>query len=386
MTLAKGSMITLIAAILAVGLTAGMAAAADLPTTITVKVNDQQIALDVAPVIDQGRTMVPLRGIVEKMGAVVQWDPGAQKVVVTGNGHTVTIQPGSYTAIVDGQEVAQEAAAKVIDGRILVPLRFLSENMDAKVIWVPSTSTVEILSGLTPVQERLYEAFVKSEASSGGHVAMHESIKGSGDPIEIVSDLEADVATNGHDLHVKMGITRQENDAEGLLDEQLAVEIIKKNDQVYERVENSPWEVVGQDALDLPFLSDTSPEEAYLIYYKLPIKMEEQVILNNERTTKFSFSLDKQTDKDLFRSLMQSNPGGKDQTQPRALDDTTTGNVSEEIYTNALNYIIQDNLSTTQTLHAPDGKTLTITTTGTDTYHYGTPESIQTPPGMFTGA
>lgn len=386
MTLAKGIMITLIAAILAVGLTAGMAAAADLPTTITVKVNDQQIALDVAPVIDQGRTMVPLRGILEKMGATVQWDPGAKKVVVAGSGHTVTIQPGSYTAIIDGQAVAQEVAAKVIQGRILVPLRFISESMNAKVIWVSSTRTVEILSGLTPLQERLFEAFVKSEASSEGHVVMHENIKGSGDPIDISSDMEATVAANGNDLHIKMGITRQVNGADGLLDEQLAVEIIKKNDQIYEKAGDGTWKVVGKDALDLPFLSDTSPEEAYLIYYKLPIKMEEKVILNNERTTKFSFSLDKQTDKDLFRSLMQSNPDGKDQTQPQALEDTKTGNASEEIYTNALNYIIQDNLSTTQTLHAPDGKTLTITTTGTDTYKYGTPESIQTPPGMFTRA
>ncbi|MGD0153889.1 MAG: copper amine oxidase N-terminal domain-containing protein [Thermacetogeniaceae bacterium] len=373
---------------LAIGLLPAAAAATGQPTAITVKVNDEQVALDTSPAIDRGRIMVPLHGVLEKLGAEVQWDPEAMKAVVTGGGHTMILQPGSSSATVDGQKVALDEAAKVSEGHLLVPLRFLAESMDAKVIWIADTHTVVILHNLTPVQARLFEAFTKLNQSNSGKVVIHQEIKEDGSPLDVNLDLRAKVASNGDDLHIQMEISKTTDDADGELEDQLSVEIIKKGDQVYEKFDDDPWEIAGQDALDLPFLSDTSPEESYLNYYMLPYKVDEKFIWNGELTTRYSVNLDKRTDSNLIDKLLGANPDSKDRAPSPSMDDSAaTGTVREELYTNAINNIIQDKLTTTLTL-APDAqnqqdKSTTIDSTAQETYEYSPPEAIQLPKGLF---
>ncbi len=379
---------------LAMGFLPAAAAATGQPDVITVKVNDEQVDLDTSPVIDQGRIMIPLRGVLKKLGADVQWNPEGMKAVVTGSGHTMILQPGSRTATVDGQNVALETAAKVSEGHLLVPLRFLAESMDAKVIWIADTHTVVILNNLTPLQLRLFEAFTKLSQSNSGNVIIHQEIKEDDSPLDINMDLKAKVASNKDDLHIQMAISKTVDDADGKWGDQVSVEIIKKGDQVYEKIDDNPWEIAGPDALDLPFLSDTSPEESYLNYYMLPYKADEKFIWNGELTTRYSVKLDKGADSDLIDKLTGANPDSKGpapslEDNP-AEDSAATGTVSEELYTNTINNIIQDTLTTTLTL-APDAqnhrnKTTTIDSTAQETYEYNPPQEIQLPAGLFPAA
>lgn len=95
--------------------------------------------LEAAPFIKDGRTMVPLRFIAEAFGAQVEWIPETKGINITLNlksaVHTIGLQVGNPTAIVDGQVVTLDVAPVIVNGRTFVPLRFVAEAFGAKVDW-----------------------------------------------------------------------------------------------------------------------------------------------------------------------------------------------------------------------------------------------------------
>lgn len=103
-----------------------------------VKVNDEQLNFDVPPVIQNGRTMVPLRLIFEKLGAEVKWDGATKTIAATRAGTTLKMRVGDKYAEVNGRWLEMEVPAGVVNGRTLVPLRFVSEAMGADVQWNPN--------------------------------------------------------------------------------------------------------------------------------------------------------------------------------------------------------------------------------------------------------
>ncbi|NLY17958.1 MAG: DUF5050 domain-containing protein [Clostridiaceae bacterium] len=112
---------------------------------VNVYVNDSKIIFDTQPVYINNRTMVPIRGVFEAMGATVEWDNN-RKIVTIEKDIKIQVQLDNPKALVDGETVIMDVPPAGIDGRILVPVRFISEALDAEVEWVNSTKTVFIKS------------------------------------------------------------------------------------------------------------------------------------------------------------------------------------------------------------------------------------------------
>lgn len=114
------------------------------PATISVKINGKAQAYDQPPMIVKGRTLVPLRGIFESLGATVKWDGNTQTITATKGSTSVTIKVGAAKATINGKSVALEAPATIVKGRTLVPARFVSEALGANVEWDAKSRTVLI--------------------------------------------------------------------------------------------------------------------------------------------------------------------------------------------------------------------------------------------------
>ena len=110
---------------------------------VNVYVNDTKIVFDTQPVFIKNRTMVPIRGVFEAMGATVDWDNN-EKIVTIEKGIKIQVQLDNPKALVDGKTILMDVPAAGINGRILVPIRFISEALKANVDWVNSTKTVFI--------------------------------------------------------------------------------------------------------------------------------------------------------------------------------------------------------------------------------------------------
>lgn len=103
----------------------------------------------VGPQEVNGRVLVPLRGVLEQMGAYVDWQPAGQLVTATKGDTDIQLRIGDRVARVDNRPVTLDVPAMIVRGNTMVPLRFMSEALGAEVRWEPQQYAVLINSGVT---------------------------------------------------------------------------------------------------------------------------------------------------------------------------------------------------------------------------------------------
>ena len=111
---------------------------------IGIVINQEVQKYDAAPVLINGRTMVPLRGIFEKLGATVEWCADTRTITGTREQSKIILGVGQSRATVDGQEILLDAPPVIIKDRTMVPVRFIAESLGAQVEWNPVKRSVEI--------------------------------------------------------------------------------------------------------------------------------------------------------------------------------------------------------------------------------------------------
>src|SRR5664280_326055 len=112
-------------------------------------VNGASTTLDSPPVIKNGRTLVPIRAIIEALGGTVGWDATTKKVTVTLGKKTIDLWIGKSAATVNGVSTPIDSTdvkvvPEIINGRTMLPLRFVTESLGATVAWEQSTQTITI--------------------------------------------------------------------------------------------------------------------------------------------------------------------------------------------------------------------------------------------------
>lgn len=117
---------------------------------IKITINDEAKSFDVMPVIVEGRTLVPMRGIFEALGAEVGWDDATKTVTGKTSKVTVKLQIGSKLAVVGTDAKALDVPAQIVEGRTMVPVRFIAESLGCKVDWDGNTKTVIIVDENAP--------------------------------------------------------------------------------------------------------------------------------------------------------------------------------------------------------------------------------------------
>ena len=89
-----------------------------------------------APIIINGKTMVPVRFISESMGFPVKWNESAKSVTITGNSNRIKLTLGSDIMNIERKEVKIQSPAIEIESRIYVPLRDIVEAFGMKCTWI----------------------------------------------------------------------------------------------------------------------------------------------------------------------------------------------------------------------------------------------------------
>lgn len=108
-------------------------------------VNGKHPVFDVPPVIKSGRTLVPIRAISQSLGATVTWNQEDQTAIIVKDGVEIKLVLNEVKAYIDGKEIPLDVPSSSINGRIVVPLRFISEAFDSVVKWEDETDSVIIV-------------------------------------------------------------------------------------------------------------------------------------------------------------------------------------------------------------------------------------------------
>lgn len=121
------------------------AAAVCTAQQISVDVDGRMVSFpDTNPRMVNGRVMVPLRGVFEEMGAYVNWNPSTRTVTATRGAQDVQLRIGDRTAMLNGSTLNLDVPAMIIGNSTMVPIRFVSEALGAQVGWMASMNRVSI--------------------------------------------------------------------------------------------------------------------------------------------------------------------------------------------------------------------------------------------------
>lgn len=106
----------------------------------------QPLASDVPPTIANNRTLVPLRVIMESLGANVVWKSNSEPILIRRSNVEIEVQVGKAQALIDGQLTSLDVAPQIIQNRVMVPIRFIGESLGAGIWWDPTSRSVHITS------------------------------------------------------------------------------------------------------------------------------------------------------------------------------------------------------------------------------------------------
>ena len=113
------------------------------------KIDSKFITLEAGyiPVIKQGRTCIGLRFLTEylfRTHATIEYDNKIQGITVKLKNHFIYMIINKSEAIVDGKSVTLEVPPFIQQGRTMIPLRFVSESLEAEVSWDGKLQKVQI--------------------------------------------------------------------------------------------------------------------------------------------------------------------------------------------------------------------------------------------------
>ncbi len=114
------------------------------PKEISVYIDGKAVKFDVAPVIIDGRTLVPMRAIFENLGAYVWWEDEIKTAIGVKDSIMVAIAIDKPTMRKNDKEITLDVPASLIDSRTMVPLRAISEAYGCEVEWIDAKKQINI--------------------------------------------------------------------------------------------------------------------------------------------------------------------------------------------------------------------------------------------------
>lgn len=111
---------------------------------VSIYINGERQSFSNQALIENGVTLVPLRGIFEELGAKVTWNQENKTIDALKGNTKISLNIGSSNAKVNGNTVKLSVPAQTKNGKTLVPLRFISESLGANVQWDQKNQKVTI--------------------------------------------------------------------------------------------------------------------------------------------------------------------------------------------------------------------------------------------------
>lgn len=120
---------------------------------ITIELDGESLASDVPPFITTSNvTMVPISVISKGLNAGVVWNQSSKTVTITQGDTEIKLTSGLKKALVNNTSVSLDTSVQIKQGRVMVPLRFVSEQLGLQVVWDQATKHISLYSNTEPPQ------------------------------------------------------------------------------------------------------------------------------------------------------------------------------------------------------------------------------------------
>ena len=132
--------------VLKVGLATLLCTSAVYASEVRVTLNNSFVSFpNGQPRIVQGRTLVPVRGLFDNMGYDISWEAESKTVTLSKEGSDIVIHIGDDFLTVNGKEVSLDVPARIIDSSTMLPLRAISDATGAVTLWNSDYKTASVV-------------------------------------------------------------------------------------------------------------------------------------------------------------------------------------------------------------------------------------------------
>lgn len=101
----------------------------------------------VTPLIKNGNTLLPIAPIIERLGGKTDWNGKERKVTISLNKNEIVLWIDNKTALVNSVKKDMPVAPSIINGKTMIPVRFVSENLGAQVLWDGDSQMILVYYG-----------------------------------------------------------------------------------------------------------------------------------------------------------------------------------------------------------------------------------------------
>ena len=116
------------------------------PHKIQIRLNNQILNTPIAPVQESGTTLVPLRVISENLGANVNFNSKNKTITITKDDQKIVLTLGKTETLVNNVKQTLTKAPTTLQNTTMVPLRFVSEQLNCAVDWDNNAKLISITS------------------------------------------------------------------------------------------------------------------------------------------------------------------------------------------------------------------------------------------------
>ncbi|WP_458460356.1 family 10 glycosylhydrolase [Paenibacillus sp.] len=213
--------------------TAGMTAQAAGQKEIAIFLDGNRLESDVSPYIlpKVNVTMVPLRVISEGLGASVLWSQATRTVTIQKSDSVIKMTSGRQQATVDNAVVGLDASVELKQGRVMVPIRFVSENLGIRVNWNQAAQTIDLYTGDESIPTPEPTPATPAEPGGTGTVPASEEMRGAW--ISTVNGDWPSSGAKGNAEKQKQEYTKQLDTLQGMGINAVFVQVRANGDAIY---------------------------------------------------------------------------------------------------------------------------------------------------------
>jgi hypothetical protein len=153
---------------------------AQAQSDITIELHGKVLTLDQPPVLEGGRTLIPVRGVMESLGAEVLWVPETRSIDIKHGNTNILLTLDQKNARVNNQPIELDVPPMIVNNRTVIPVRFVVEHLGLDVYWVGDQRRVVIGDKISPVFFAAYKKKISdwvTEFSKAGTPLMNEYLE-----------------------------------------------------------------------------------------------------------------------------------------------------------------------------------------------------------------
>lgn len=239
--------------------------------SINLQVNGKTLPTDVAPIIKESRTLVPVRVISESLGADVEWNAAEQKVTVIKNDKVLELTLNSKEVLVNGSKLPElDVPPQLINNRTMVPIRVVSEALGAKVEWNGDTQTVattiyEKRDAMTPEELMLKSNQVMAKYDTyryTGTGKINMSSAALPQSIDMKMDLSGIYKKTGTSSEVYLVEAIEVPGMAGQAPTAIKMDVYSNGTDFYTRMEGQNWQKIDLGADFSKYMDNQDPQKA----------------------------------------------------------------------------------------------------------------------------